>query len=295
VKKSILFIIFITLIFRFCFAGTQKDSDAILEVAIEQSNNPAIKETLEPSVRKALNSGIHSHDVYRFVTLTAEAGREPEEVAFYLDMSTELYEMGVPAELVMNLFLEEVAKGIPEESIKNSLPLMKARMIFCKDTAASHIPGRKREHSRNLLIIGLFHAMSLGFSEKDISTLSSSVKNYSKSSIYFFNVIKITMELKNQGFRNKNILDLMTRSIKNDFKINDLKEFPAIAASSNQEGSTEEDIINYLYTSIEISRRTQMSEDETSREESKASKESRTTPGGSSSKPRGSSGSKSPR
>ena len=239
--------IFITFLYIsipvFFYASSRKDSEITAErILLPVPADPETRKILTNAVQSALENGVDESAIARFVEVGSEAGRDPEELAFYLHRSAELHAGGVPAELLMNSILEGIAKDVPGQIIKSSLEPITDRLLFCTDTAREHFPRRAREANVELLANGLFQAMSLGFSKGDIGVLSREIKRNGKSPSYFVRALEVAMETANLGIQNSSTLMLLIEAVKNGLNTAEVAALPQILLMSGQKTFTEDDL-----------------------------------------------------
>jgi uncharacterized membrane protein YgcG len=252
------------ILFAFPVVGTassDKDAQKSLQSQLSQyggqSVSPEERRALEDSALNARDSGIGAWDVLRFIEVCGEAGRGAAEVSFYLDRMAELHGRGVPAELIMNIILEGVAKGVPEQNIRGSLGPLTERLIFCTDTARRSVTGHGARHSSDadveLLANGIFQMTSLGFRRNDVDLLSSAVRSSGQDPDYFLHVIEISMALVNTDLDRQSVLRLMTGAVEKGLSTSQLLMLPQAVSRLAAQRLSEERMIEEAMAAVQSS------------------------------------------
>ena len=244
------FLLFI-LLSAYSYAGSEVKQENIEQITFELYKEPVDLTYLEKSISRALEGGIPYDNVKGFVSTSAKTGRKPEEVSYYLDMILDIHSKGVPSGIIINTILEGIAKDMSEERIRDSLSLTKTKLLFCNGIALTHVRKRTRGETVSLLVASLFNALNSGFSKTDLENISSAITERNKSANYLFNAVNIMMELNSLGFREENIIELISVSIANNFTTHDISKYPDILSESFKNGVVDEDALVSLIASIE--------------------------------------------
>ena len=229
--------------------GTAREEASSLVTALDKVYGAdADTEALKSAVFEAAEAGITSEVMETVVRESASTGRSPKEVSGYIEIASDLHSNGIPSELIFNIVLEGFVKKVDEETMENTISMLRSRLLICNEIAQRHTSRRGGKESRyELLLTALFYTMNTGFNKSQITTLSKAEADGELGSLHFFNVLKTSMELQNLGLDSSSITVLMERSIRQRVSIQQMSQYPSIVREGRAQGLSDEQIYSSIY------------------------------------------------
>jgi uncharacterized membrane protein YgcG len=210
-------------------ASSRQNADEIVLGVLETYTLPVSRDQVRTVVREALEAGVPYDEVSVFMEVLSTTDRPFDEIRSYLDTISDIHRSGMHSELVLNTILEGVVKGIPRERIEASLLAYRENLMFCRDLALRHVVKQRAEDDRTgLLTDALFVTLLAGFDRSDLTDLSRVVESNRRSLSYFVKTLEVTIELKNLGLGEEQVIKLVSSAVSHDYTTHDLKDIPTL-------------------------------------------------------------------
>ena len=226
-------------------AGSAREAASVVSAVDDIYGDRRGTEELKIALSEAVDAGIPSEAVEGFVREAARSERDPGEAAEYIRTALDLFSDGIPETLLFNTLIEGFVKGVGKEEMLRSVGPLRSKLRFASEITVKHT-GRRGGSDYELLLSALFHTMNMGYTEEDIEALSKAAGEKNHSSRAFFNILRISMELSNLGFRPARVSAIMERSIRNGTSIRQISGYPSFVREGREKGLTDKDIYGFL-------------------------------------------------